>query len=421
MSKENYLSESALKDSPVKKYRLKLREGSVTTDKIADGNVTTEKVAEGAIDTGRMADRSVTAEKIADKAVGTSKIEEAAVTYDKIKDSAVIAEKIADGAVTTDKIELKGVTNEKLGDQAVDSRTLREANVQSRHIANEAVVSAKIAARAVNEDKIEDQAIGTRVLKDENVTKEKIAAEAVTTEKIADKNVTNEKIADDTLTIDKFDADLRDAINAATGLPADMVKKIQDITESVAELQDSEFPIVLSLSVTADAGVNSTNVSYSVTSKGKAFVPDTLDLRKNDTILSNRPVASGTVNSPINSNREVFSLSVTKQGRTGKQTSLTRYLCHYGCSTEASMTSTVLDSLTKTYTTGVGFNPRVTTKDNEYIWLVVPSYLSISSVKSAGFDVSMAAVQTISTAKGSYKAYRTLNPLTAATWNLVIA
>ena len=61
------------------------------------------------------------------------------------------------------------------------------------------------------------------------------------------------------------------------------------------------------------------------------------------------------------------------------------------------------------------------TYDNDYIWLVIPSYLSISRVTSAGFDVTLAAPQTITNNLGSFKAYRTANPLTAATWNLVIS
>ena len=85
------------------------------------------------------------------------------------------------------------------------------------------------------------------------------------------------------------------------------------------------------------------------------------------------------------------------------------------------MTTEILNTLSKILATGVSFNPKVTTKDNDYIWLVVPSYLSISRVTSAGFDVTLAASQTITNSLGSFKAYRTTNPLTQATWNLVIS
>ena len=85
------------------------------------------------------------------------------------------------------------------------------------------------------------------------------------------------------------------------------------------------------------------------------------------------------------------------------------------------MTAEILNMLNKVSSTGVSFNPKVTTKDNDYIWLVVPSYLSISRATSAGFDVTLSAPQTITNSLGSFKAYRTANPLTQATWNLVIS
>ena len=45
MSKEVYIGEATLKDNPGKKLGLIIRDGSVTTNKIADENVTTEVLA----------------------------------------------------------------------------------------------------------------------------------------------------------------------------------------------------------------------------------------------------------------------------------------------------------------------------------------------------------------------------------------
>lgn len=359
----------------------KISDASITTPKIANGNVTEDKLDKSAVTTSKIADQSVTTEKLADQSVSNAKLSPSAVTYDKIKDSAVITEKLNDRAVTTEKIEEKAITNPKIGDSAVDSRTIREGNVQTRHLAND----------------------------------------SVTTDKVATKAITNDKIADNTLTLDKLDEDLRDAINSATGMPDDLLRKVQDLTEDVAELKDSEFPIVLSLSTSNDADVMNTYVRYTVKVKGEDFVPDTLELRKNSSILSNTPKASDTIGTPIQANREEFMLSVTKQGRTGKSTSLVRYLCLYGGSTSTSMDGVTYQQLTKKTSANVSFNPTVKTKNGEYIWLLVPSYLTINRVTSAGFDVTLASPQTFATAIGEYKAYRTLNPLTENTWNLVIS
>lgn len=364
----------------------KLPDGAVKTEKIADENVTTSKLADGAVSTSKLADQNVTKEKIADQSVDNSKLSPEAVTYDKLKDKTVITEKLNDRAVTTEKVEEKAITNAKLGDQSVDGRVVREASLETKHFANE----------------------------------------SVTTEKVARKSITNDKIADGTLKKDKLDPELRKAIESATGLPDELVEMIQNVDENLAKLNDTVYPIILGFTITPNVGTMQTEVRYSVSSDNKPLVPDTSIISKqiNDNApknLSDTPSSSGTLSTPIEGAREIFKFAVTKKGRTGKSTSQTRYLCYFGGNPAAAMTAEILNTLNKVSATGVSFNQKVTTKDNDYIWLVVPSYLSISRVTSAGFDVTLAAPQTITNSLGSFKAYRTANPLTAATWNLVIS
>ena len=169
-----------------------------------------------------------------------------------------------------------------------------------------------------------------------------------------------------------------------------------------------------------------TEIRYSVSSDNKPLVPDTSIISKqiNDNApknLSDTPSSGGTLSTPIEGAREIFKYAVTKNGRTGKSATQTRYLCYHGGNSAATMTAEIINTLNKVSATGVSFNPKVTTKDNDYIWIVVPSYLSIARVTSAGFDVPLSAPQTITNNLGSFKAYRTSNPLTAATWNLVIS
>lgn len=340
---------------------------SVTEKKLKDGNITTRKLADGSVTTAKIADGSVTTVKIADGSVTT--------------------EKLNDDSVTTAKVADKNVVNSKLGDESVDERTI----------------------------------------KDQNVTNRKIADSAVNTSKLHDQSVTNEKMADDTLTLSKFDPELRQVINAATGLPDGLITTIQDVDKNLAKLNDTVYPITLGFSINPNVGSMQTDVRYSIISDGKPLVPDTLNVSKriNDDsvigILANTPVANGSLTTPIQGAREIFKFEVGKKGRTGKSTSQTRYLCYFGGNPAATMTAEILNTLSKVSSTGVSFNPKVTTKDNDYIWLVVPSYLSISRVTSAGFDVILTAPQTITNSLGSFKAYRTVNSLTPATWNLVIS
>lgn len=336
--------------------------------------------------TTQIADNAITKEKLAEHSVDNSKLSQDSVSYDKILNGAVITEKIQNGAVTTEKVEEKAVTNPKLGDQSVDGRVVREASLESKHFANE----------------------------------------SVTTEKVARKSITNDKIADGTLKKEKLDPELLMAIESATGLPDELIGMIQDVDENLAKLNDTVYPIILGFTITPNVGTMKTEVRYSVSSDNKPLVPDTSIISKqiNDNAAKNisiTPSSGGTLSTPIEGAREIFKFTVTKQGRTGKSTSQTRYLCYFGGNPASTMTAEILNTLNKVSATGVSFNPKVTTKDNDYIWLVVPSYLSITRVTSAGFDVTLAAPQTITNNLGSFKAYRTANPLTAATWDLVIS
>lgn len=376
MDKENYFGESAMKNNPKKNIKLEIRNGSVVE----------KKIAENAVTTGKIANSSITEEKIMDGAVTTNKIHHDAVTTETINNSAVTTDKINDGAVTSEKIA--------------------EGAVSMNEIEDLAVVESKIDNKAVTNTKIGDAAVDTRIIKD--------------------KSVTNEKMADDTLTIEKLDPELRKAINAATGLPEDLVKVIQDVDVSIAKLNDTVYPITLGFTISPNTDTMQTDIKYSITSDGKPLVPDTLEVTKqiNDSapkILTNAKVASGTVQTKIEGGREIFKFAVTKTGRTGKSTSATRYLCYYGSSSVKDMTAETMNTLSKVSSTGVSFNPQINTNNGEYIWLIVPNYLTISRVTSAGFDVTLASAQTVTNSLGTFKAYRTANTLTAETWKLVIS
>lgn len=443
----------------------KLSDGAITTSKIANQNITTEKMADAAVVTSKIADQNVTSEKIADQSVDNSKLSSQSVTYDKIKDKAVITEKLNDRAVTTEKVEEKAITNPKLGDQSVDGRVVREASLETKHYANESVTTEKVARKSITKDKLADDAVDTSQVKDGSIVNSKLSVDAVatrnikggsvtnekmaqnsvntaqvvdksivnsklsdnavSTEKIKNGSVTNDKLASGTLKIDKFDPELRKTIEAATGLPGNLAEMIQDVDESLAELNDTVFPITLGFSVSPNVGSMQTNISYEVKSKGQPLVPDTMKISKqiNDaaaTVLLDNPSASGSLTTEIKGAREIFRFEVTKQGRTSKNASQTRFLFYSGGNPADTMTAEILNTLNKKSDTKVTFNPKVTTKDNDYIWIVIPSYLSFQRVTSAGFDVTLAAPQTVTNDLGTFRAYRSVNPLTAAEWNLVI-
>lgn len=300
--------------------------------------------------------------------------------------------------------------------ETLDKKVNVSDELETHQIKNGAITNEKLAADSVGNGNIQDGSVSNEKLEDGSVTNEKLAVNSITKDKLKDR----------TIGVEKLDPELRQTIAAATGLPEELVESIQNVDENLAKLNDTVYPITLGFSINPNVVSMQTDVRYSIISDGKPLVPDTLLISKqiNDATpkaLSNTPASSGNLSTPIEGAREIFKFEVGKKGRTGKNTSQTRYLCYFGGNSADTMTAEILNTLNKVSTTGVSFNPKVTTKDNDYIWLVVPSYLSINRVTSAGFDVILAAPQTITNSLGSFKAYRTVNSLTPATWNLVIS
>lgn len=98
----------------------------------------------------------------------------------------------------TSQIKDRAITNPKLADSSVDSRVIQEASVENKHLAND----------------------------------------SVSTNKIQDGSVTNLKLADNTMSIDKLDKQLRETLEAATGLPENLIETIQDVDTTLTNHQE---------------------------------------------------------------------------------------------------------------------------------------------------------------------------------------
>ena len=100
MNKEKYIGESALNDKPGKKINFMIRDGSITTSKLADGSVTTEKLADGAVSKEKL--DSTIHQEIIDSVTAsneaTEKAKEATVKADQATAAATAAKEAADTA-----------------------------------------------------------------------------------------------------------------------------------------------------------------------------------------------------------------------------------------------------------------------------------------------------------------------------------
>ena len=98
---------------------LGVKDGEVTTQKIADHAVSTAKLDDDAVTTQKVADYAITEGKISANAVTEGKIAAGAVTSGKLAGNAVTTAKISDGAVTSAKLAGDAVTEAKIADGAV--------------------------------------------------------------------------------------------------------------------------------------------------------------------------------------------------------------------------------------------------------------------------------------------------------------
>jgi len=221
-----------------------IKDGAVTTAKIADNNVTTAKIPDSAITTAKIADSNITTGKLAANAVTNAKIATAtiqtasiandAITNVKLAADAVRTAQIFDAQVTTAKIADDAVTVDKMADDSVSTQALRDNSVTTAKISNSQVTTAKISDANVTTAKIADSNVTTAKIADANVTAAKIATNAVTTDKIADgelttlagmQSATASKLADSTaLTADLADLNQLDGMAKQTTITDDDTK-----------------------------------------------------------------------------------------------------------------------------------------------------------------------------------------------------
>lgn len=75
------------------------------------------------------------------------------------------------------------------------------------------------------------------MIRDRSITTPKLADGSITNEKLAENSITKDKLKDNTIGVEKLDSELRQAINAATGLPEDLVETIQNVDDTLEDHQ----------------------------------------------------------------------------------------------------------------------------------------------------------------------------------------
>lgn len=90
---------------------------------------------------------------------------------------------------------------------------------------------------AITNEKLAADSVGNTNMQDGSVSNEKLEDGSVTNEKLAENSITKDKLKDNTIGVEKLDPELRQTINAATGLPENLVEIIQNVDDTLKDHQ----------------------------------------------------------------------------------------------------------------------------------------------------------------------------------------
>lgn len=90
---------------------------------------------------------------------------------------------------------------------------------------------------AITNEKMAADSVGNSNLQDGSVSNEKLEDGSITNEKLAENSITKDKLKDKTIGVEKLDPELRQTINAATGLPENLVETIQNVDDTLKKHQ----------------------------------------------------------------------------------------------------------------------------------------------------------------------------------------
>ena len=90
---------------------------------------------------------------------------------------------------------------------------------------------------AITNEKMAADSVGNTNLQDGSVSNEKLEDGSITNEKLAENSITKDKLKDNTIGVEKLDPELRQTINAATGLNENLVETIQNVDDTLKDHQ----------------------------------------------------------------------------------------------------------------------------------------------------------------------------------------
>lgn len=124
----------------------------------------------------------------------------------------------------------KYVKDEESGEsvkESLDKKVNVTDKLETQQIKDGAITNEKLAADSVSNTNLQDGSVSNEKLEDGSITNDKLAENSITKDKLQDK----------TIGVEKLDPELRQTINAATGLPENLVETIQNVDDKLKDHQ----------------------------------------------------------------------------------------------------------------------------------------------------------------------------------------
>ena len=208
----------------------------------------------------------------------------------------------------------------------------------------------------------------------------------------------------------------RENIGAASQKDVDDINQI--LFTQYTALSMSRTPALFEKGIETEVTLN-----WSTKFNNQEIEPDSLEVKKGNEVLTSDKTLK-TIKDSV-TNTQAYSMTAVIKGitKTASVTVNAYYPMYFGASAKNALESADILAMTKQpIKSSPAGNATVEVGANEYLWLCVPSTMSVNSVKSGGFDVPMAAPVTVAVdGKGDYKCYRSASPFAEGTFNGVIA
>lgn len=201
----------------------------------------------------------------------------------------------------------------------------------------------------------------------------------------------------------------------------ELVEKSNSLDWNLSDIDDKVNPLTLSITggKLCEKGTSQyITVSWTLL-KGDAVV--TAD----STTINDQPVTGTSKQFTGVTQTTTYTVAATKDGKTVQGSTTATFVApmYFGFATAAQASELTITSLVKQAikTSPNGTYSLTNDTDGKYLWLCVPSTMTINKVTSSGFAVPMEEQQSGSTSVDTYKCYRSSSAINQGTVSIVIS